>query len=87
MVIPASFLLRAVDAACLSHQPIAKRLHAGALQGTLGIDHVTGEAGGQAEFERPHQPACGKAVGNQGASAGVRNGLRPLRRSGQQTGK
>ena len=37
----------------LGHQPIAKRLHAGPLQGTLGIDQVIGEAGRQAEFERP----------------------------------
>src|SRR6266700_8351800 len=48
---------------CLSHQPIAKELHAGPLQGARQTDHVIGEASGQAEFERPHQPACGKVVG------------------------
>jgi len=53
----------------LGHQPIAKRLHVGPLQGTGWIDHVIGEAGGQAELERPHQPACGKVVGDQGAAA------------------
>src|SRR6202521_2678557 len=53
----------------LGHQPIAKRLHAGPLQGTLWINHVIGEAGRKAEFERPHQPACGKVVGNQAATA------------------
>ena len=47
---------------CLGHRPIAKRLHAGALQGTLWIDRVVGEAGRQAEFERSHQPACGKIM-------------------------
>ena len=41
----------------LGHQPIAKRLHPGPPQGTLWIDHVIGEAGRQAEFEQPHQPA------------------------------
>jgi hypothetical protein len=51
------------------HQPIAKRLHTGPSQGTLWRDHVIGEAGRQAEFERLHQPACGKVVGDQGATA------------------
>jgi hypothetical protein len=54
---------------CLGYQPIVKRLHAGPLQGTLWIDHVIGEAGRQAEFERPQQPSCGKIVCNQSATA------------------
>ena len=53
----------------LGHQPIAKRLHAGPPHGTWRIDNVIGETGRQAEFERPHQPACGKVVRNQGAAA------------------
>ena len=53
----------------LGHQPIVKRLYAGAPQGALGADHVIGEAGRQAEFERPRQPACGKVVGNRSATA------------------
>ena len=54
---------------CLGYQPIAKRLHAGALQGAWRIDHEISEASREAQFERPHQTACGKLVGDQGAAA------------------
>jgi hypothetical protein len=40
----------------LGQQPIAKCLHVGALHGARRIDRVIGEAGRQAELERPHQP-------------------------------
>ena len=39
---------------CLSHEPISKDFHLGALQGTGRIDQVIGEAGRQAELEQPH---------------------------------
>jgi len=54
---------------CLGGQPIAKRLHVGLLQCTRRTDHVIGEAGRQTQLEWPHQPACGKVVGDQGAAA------------------
>ena len=53
--------------------------HAGPLQGTRRIDHVVGEAGRQAELERPHQPAGGEIVGDQGAAA-EHDALAPDRR-------
>jgi hypothetical protein len=54
---------------CLGYQPVAKRLHAGPLQGPWWIDHVIGEASREAEFERPHQSPCAKIVGHQGTTA------------------
>jgi hypothetical protein len=54
--------------ACFGHQPIAKRLHAGAPQGARGIDRAVGETGRDADLERPHQPGFGKVVGDKGAA-------------------
>lgn len=54
---------------CLGYQPVAKRLHAGSLQGAWWIDHEIGEASREAEFERLHQAPRGKIVGHQGTTA------------------
>ena len=54
---------------CLGYQPIAKRLHAGALQCAWWIDHEISEASREAQFERPYQAPCGQVVSNQGATA------------------